>query len=184
MLVIEFLKKALLFLFGPPHNVLYSAAAFVGVNLVLDFFRKYEPPKKFKQIMHEFLKRLLAYMAFLIIANRVDALGVGMMFGWEGSTQLPVSLYIMAREIRVIFTFIREQGIDIPGVLEQRTGQMERNETQGGMTMGSMSVTATAASEINPHDIDRKIEGIKSQLAQIESLRASEDKTKNGGGLA
>jgi len=179
MLTIEFLKRALLFLFGTPHNVMYSAAAFVGVNLVLDFFRRYEPPKRIKQILHEFLKRLLAYMAFIVIAARIDAHDVSAMFGWEGSTQLPVCLYIMAREIRVIFSFIREQGIDVPITLDNRVEQMKRSEPEN-----NDFYTKSMNSYVEAEDIDRKIQGIKLQLSEVEKLRnTSNNDSHNGGEL-
>lgn len=183
MLSTAILQKVLLFLFGAPHNVMYTAATFVGINFILDFFRKYEPPKTKKTLLHDILKRLLAYMAFIIIATRVDALAVDALFGWEGSTQFLVCLYIVAREIRVILDYIRAQGIDIPLILDSRIGQMERSETQsGGFEAMNKSVhTMPTSHETDPVIIDAKLKSLKSQIAHIESLRTNKDNHKTGG---
>lgn len=178
MVIVSILKKMLLFLFGVPHSVMYTAATFVGVNFVLDFFRKHEPPKKVKELLHEFLKRLLAYMAFIIIAARVDALGVDALYGWEGSAQFLVCLYVMAREIRVILNYIQQQGIAIPGILDSRIGQMERDEPENNNDFYTMSMSA----QVDPEDIDRKIQGIKSQLSEVERLRNTRNNESHNGG--
>jgi hypothetical protein len=183
MLSMALVEKALLFLFGVPHKALYTAALFVGINFVLDFFRKYEPPKKVKQIIHEFVKRLLAYMAFLIIAARVDALELAAIFGWEGSSQYLVSLWVAAREIKVIFDYIRQQGIEIPGVLEARVGQFGQHGSQDPQQVppGEMGVQGfKSGTQVDPAQLHNKIEGIKAQLAQIEALRNKN--SDNGGG--
>lgn len=174
MFSMTLLTKVLLFLFGAPHKVMYTAATFTAVNLILDFFRKYEPPKTKKEIFRDFLKRLLAYIAFIVIGTRVDGLAVDALFGWEGSTQFLVCLYIVAREIRVILDYIRQQGIDIPLILDNRIGQMERSETQGGFAPMSMT-----QADVDPAQIDVKIQNLK---AQIDALKkANEEQNTTGG---
>lgn len=173
-MILETLKTIFTFLFGEPHNIMYTAGTFVAVNLVLDFFRKFEPPKKKKVILQEFIKRTLAYAAFLIIANRIDVLAIGEYLGWNGSTQMPVCLYIMAREIRVIFDYMRQQGIDIPSIFGNRLNQMENPDQDQYDAMGALSEPSQS---VTPDNIDAKIHSIKQQLTAIEESR----KTNNGG---
>lgn len=176
MFTIDTLIKVLLFLFGASHNAMYTALTFTGLNIILDFVRKYEPPKGKKVILKDFLKRLLAYASFVIIATRIDSLAMNELFGWEGSTQFLVCLYIISREIKLILDYIRSQGIEIPFILETRVGQI-REHSQGKPDntdeFSTMSIPAP------PEAIDARIVTIKQQLADIERMRQNE---KDGDG--
>lgn len=171
----EMLKHALLFLFGEPHKAMYTGLTFTGVNFILDFFRKYDPPKKVKQIARGIGKKLLAYSAFVIIATRIDALAIGALMGWEGSTQFLVFLYILTREIRSIFDYIREQGIEIPGILSSRIEQVEQHANGNSGDMSGMSLSGEITGIHNmpvntdPVSIDEKIAQLQQQMASLQN---------------
>lgn len=168
MFTLETLKTILVFLVGTPHQALYTAATFLALNFVLDFFRKFEPPKKKMVILKESFKRLLAYLAFIIIATRIDSLAIDELFGWEGSTQFLVCLYILAREIRVILDFIRQQGINVPTILDDRINHVAN---LGKDNEGVGEAQPQASTDITPENIDAKIQSLKEQLAAIEESR-------------
>lgn len=153
--MLELMKKALLFLIGPPNNVLYAAATFFMVNGVLDFFRKHDPPKTKAAILRGNLEKLLAYTAFLIIANRIDAMAIGHLFGWEGSTQLLVCIFLFAREVRLILDYIQGRGIQIPFILDTRLTQMEKGELQS-MQQGD--------------EIMQRLASLQEKMAYLQSL--------------
>lgn len=176
MFTLATLSKVLLFLFGASHNAMYTALTFTGLNFILDFVRKYEPPKGKKDILKDFLKRLLAYAAFIIIATRIDSLAMDDLFGWNGSTQFLVCLYILSREIKLILNYIRGQGIEIPFILETRVGNM-RDHSQG--TPQNMDEFTAMSTPASPEVIDARISNIKQQLADIERMRQNE---KDGDG--
>lgn len=189
MFSIALLKTVLLFLFGAPHKVMYTAMTFTGVNMILDFFRRYEPPKTKKQVLKDFFKRLLAYIAFVVIGARLDSLMVDSLFGWEGSTQMLVCLYIAGREIRIILDYIRQQGIDVPLILEQRAGQMERTETQAQGEVGVMGfreqmygIHNMPTASTDPAEIDAKIMHLKNQIESMEVLRKVNEGQNTTGG--
>lgn len=150
---------------------MYSAATAMCLNFILDFARKYEPPKAKKVIFKEIIKRTLAYFSFVIIAVRIDELGIADLLDWTGSTQYIVCLYIAAREIRFILDYIRQQGITIPGVLDARVGNI-----QDKTNAFTSTDTDRSSESIRPENIDAKIYSIKQQLEAIE------ENIKNNGG--
>ena len=163
------IKEILLFLFGEPHPALYAAITFIVVNFILDFFRKHEPPKTKQEITENVIKRILAYMAFIIAAVRLDALALGSLFGWDGSTQLPVCLYTLSRELRQIFYYIESQGIEIPFILEKRTSQMKHGGTEDNTFRGFH--VEDLRGEVDADELDEKLASLKGQMAYVELLR-------------
>jgi phage-related holin len=176
MELLDFLVRAFHFLFGKSHEAMYTAATLIVLNTILDFFRKYEPPKTKKDIFRSAVEKILAYMAFLILATRVDAMAVNALFGWEGSSQFLVCIYIVAREMRVILEYIRGRGIEIPGFLDARIGQLERYGSNTPEPPATTPVAKSAQGEESELTLDEKIEKLKQQIAEIERVRQTSTK--------
>ena len=113
------------FLFGMPSQAMYTAATFTFLSIFLQMYDKFTK----KQLDTDYIKSaigiFLGYGAFLIIATRIDALAVDKVFGWQGSTQFLVCIYIIGRKAKEILIYIQSKGIPIPGVLAKRIEQMD-----------------------------------------------------------
>lgn len=102
-------------------ELLYSAIAFILVNFLIDVACK---RRGLKVESAELGKKVLAYLAFLVIANRLDGLVINNLFGWYGSSQMITAIYIIGREIKIILKHVELLGVEPPPILERRVDDM------------------------------------------------------------
>jgi len=124
----ELLHEIFIFLFGKPHQAMYAAATLTAINGLLNVYEEYKKDNLRKEFIEKNVFQFLGYGVFLIIATRMDALAVDAVFGWEGSTQFLVCIYIIGRKIKEILFYMQSKGIEIPGVLAKRIEQMSEEE--------------------------------------------------------
>lgn len=156
MLDMQILKQVFIFLFGQPHEAMYTAATLTALVFGMYFLGKYDPPKTKRQILRLVLERGFAYLAFLILANRIDQLAVDKMFEWQGATQFVVCMYIIGKKGKIILNFIRARGIEVPGVLDSRLDNMHN---AGGAPQPL----------ITPDALTSKLKGLKDKMTEAES---------------
>lgn len=142
------------FLFGQLTNAFWTMIAFVGGNVVLGRFRKERLP--WREYLSGEFKKLIIYLVFVMIANRIDELAVGPLYGWNGSTQLLVSLGLIAKELKTAFELFDELGVEVPFVLQKRTDQMYNGDNPNG------------SMHIDPHTIDAKINELQQKLDRLK----------------
>lgn len=124
----ELLYEIFIFLFGKPHQAMYAATTMTAINAMLNIYEEYKKDKLAKEFIEKNVFQFLGYGVFLIIATRMDALAVDAVFGWEGSTQFLVCIYIIGKKIKEILFYMQSKGLEIPGVLAKRIEQMSEEE--------------------------------------------------------
>lgn len=155
-MTLELLEKIMNFIIGKPHEVMGWAFLVVLVNIIVSSIRT----KTIIPNIKEGLETAFGYLAFIILANIIDRLAIDNLFGWTGSTQFMVCLFIVAREIRKIYSWLTERfGFTIP-ILDSRLSQMEQGETNPNMLWQDPSM-----------DLDRRIEHLRNELDVLEAKR-------------
>lgn len=145
-----------------------SAAAFILVNFLIDSATK---RRGLKVEVIEVLKKLLAYLAFLVIANRLDVLVVDSLFGWHGSSQMLVCLYIIGREVKFILTQVGLLGVAPPPILERRINDLIHGQTNPGYGYGSPSHPYQPGTPppSTGESLDREIYELQQRLKELQS---------------
>jgi len=149
------LIEAIKFLIGPMSPTLTTAACFFGAaclaNIIQDGVNK--------QIALKLFKKLFSYLIYLMVANRIDAMGLSLLFGWHGSTQLLVAAWIAVMEIKEIFAKVKVFGeIDIPPIIDQRLGQMQNGQVNPGYGYVDSNV------------LDEQIKNLKQNMEKMKEL--------------
>lgn len=156
MSTMDWLEKIMHFVIGKPHQTMGVAYLLVVLNIAVSYFRT----KAFKTSFRDGMEKMFAYTCFIIMANVLDMLAIDNLFGWEGSTQYMVCIYIVAREIRMISNYLTERyGISIP-ILDNRLSQMEQGQTNANYMWQDPSV-----------DLDSRISRLRNELDALETKR-------------
>ncbi len=156
--------KIITFIIGPITPTLITAIFFClgasGARLVQQGFKK--------EVLSKIFKRILSYFFFLMIANRLDSMGVNTLFGWQGTTQLLVAVWIAVTEVREIITIIKQFGeIELPPIMEDRLNQME----QGKVNPNS--------GYIDQHSLDEQIKYLMENMEKLKQLSQLQNQVNN-----
>lgn len=176
MLTEDFWLAVMRFIIGEPHRIMGTAFLIVVVNMVVDMYLT----KTVWKSISKGIERLFGYLAFIIIAVRIDDLFIDELFQWEGSTQFLVVLYVVGRELRKIVRYLEERfGFSIP-IINDRLDQMEGGRATPGSGWQDPS-------RPTPVDIDDRIDRLRTELYNLErrqenrrqDSRPINDKIKN-----
>lgn len=139
------------FLLGQPTELFYTAITFALLNLFIKTTQQTTTKRTWASVIQFMKKDMLAYLSFIIIANRIDATGVGQLFGWYGETRILVVLWVISREIKQVLEFVvMSTGIKIPGILEKRLKEMEDGKTH------------------KPEELQPKIEEVRKEIQELK----------------
>jgi hypothetical protein len=112
-----------------------------------------------------FVKRIAAYLMFLIIARRADDMAVDRLFEWQGSTVYVAALGLAVRDGKALVTKVGQwAGVIPPAGLMARMDQLE---------------SQIAADRIQDGDgIDQKITALRQNLEKIKEYNALKKETE------
>lgn len=120
------ISSVLLFVFGEFTKAFKTLLVFIPITTITLMFRSKK--NQYPKILKESLKKLIAYLMFIIIAVRIDDLAINALFGWEGTTQLLVCLGLIAKELRQMIINIEKMGYKAPSVLTKRINELAGDE--------------------------------------------------------
>lgn len=147
--------EVILFIIGPNSQTLCTAAVFFGLGSVFKIKKEGLNRLSIDQV----IKNGMSYLAYLIIANRLDAMGVNNLFGFQGSSQLLVAVWIAIRELRVIMGDIRAiGGVEPPPIMSDRMDQMERGQVNPN------------SGYVDPQGLDEEILSLKNNLEKLKEV--------------
>jgi hypothetical protein len=153
--------KVFNFIIGKPHKVMGMAYLMIVVNMVVQ-----KRTGSLKALLLDTGEKLIAYTAFIIIANMIDNLAIDSLSGWKGSTQFMVCIWIAVRNIRLVYNYLsKKYDMDIPIIGERLTMLEKYRKTD--------SPTAKTGND----NIDDRIIQLRKELLELEN-QATEPKAK------
>lgn len=159
-------ENILEFTIGPINSALWTVVGAMVFNAVGRLLSKEHP----LIVLDNLAKRIFAYMVFIIIGNRIDAMGIDDLFGWAGSTQYLVILGLAAKEIMEILTTIQERwNIQVPFILNKRLDQVQRGDTMPD------------SNYIDSDALERRIESLKRNMEKLKELNKLEKEAQELG---
>lgn len=112
------------------------------------------------------LRRVIAYLVFLIVAHRLDELAVDRMFDWKGSTQYIITLGLCVTEGLPLLRRIGQWAdVTPPDVLTRRLSQMEQ---------GNIS-----AEYIDGRELDLKIQNLRENMEKLKEYERLKREAQN-----
>ena len=145
------LRETIHFLIGPISPTLTTAMCFCLASCITRVVQQ-----GFLGItLIKICKRILSYLMFLLIANRMDAMGLNMLLGWQGTTQLLVAAWIAITEVKNIFLAVKQFGeVDPPAIISERFS----------------AVQIGLAGHVDSHNLDEQIRNLKENMDKLKEL--------------
>lgn len=120
-------KDIIYFVIGNITSVLLTLVLFMILNLVVNLITS----KKKVKIIKVHGKKLIAYLIFIIIANRIDQLIANPVLQVDGSSQFLVTIALVVREGKCMLKTIEKKlGITVPELLVGKLDYVEQGIEQ------------------------------------------------------
>lgn len=149
------LNNTVSFLIGPMSPTLTTAICFCLASSVARIVQQ----GLFWNTLAKIGKRILSYFIFLLVANRMDVMGLNLLLGWQGNTQLLVAAWIAINELKNIFILVKQFGeIEPPAIISERMNQIE---------MGHINQPACY---VDSESLDEQIKLLKANMDQLKAL--------------
>ncbi len=123
-----------------------------SINMIVNVI---ESVDKLKALQTD-LKKLLAYIIFIVLANQLDSLMINHLLGWKGSTQFSISIILFGREFGSILKAVNYLGVEVPYILTKRSGDM-------------MDFNGSTSNKSD--DIDDQIVQLRSKISKLKKLQ-------------
>ncbi|MDD3364966.1 MAG: hypothetical protein PHZ03_08305 [Syntrophomonas sp.] len=154
-MAINTIKDTICFLIGPMSPTLTTAMCFCLASCIARIVQQGFSWDTLEKIS----KRILSYFIFLLVANRMDAMGLSMLLGWQGTTQLLVAAWIAVTEVKNIFILVKQFGeVETPTIISERLNQM-----QVGQIIPSMGC-------VDSQSLDEQIKNLKANMDKLKEL--------------
>ncbi|MDD3308078.1 MAG: hypothetical protein PHO29_13410, partial [Acetobacterium sp.] len=149
------LNNTVSFLIGPMSPTLTTAVCFCLASSVARIVQQ----GLIWDTLTKISKRILSYFIFLLVANRMDAMGLNMLLGWQGNTQLLVAAWIAINELKNIFLLVKQFGeIEPPAIITERMDHLQ---------MGQIN---KSAGYVDSESLDEQIKLLKANMDQLKAL--------------
>ncbi len=149
-MAINTMKDTICFLIGPMSPTLTTAMCFCLASCIARIVQQGVS----RDTLGKISKRILSYFIFLLVANRMDAMGLSLLFGWQGTTQLLVAAWIAVTEVKNIFLLVKQFGeVEAPAIISERLNQMNPG-------MGY----------VDSQSLDEQIQNLKASMDKLKEL--------------
>ena len=148
------LNNTVVFLIGPMSSTLTTAICFCLASSIARIVQQ----GLHRDTLVSISKRILSYFIFLLVANRMDAMGLNLLLGWKGNTQLLVAAWIAINELKNIFLLVKQFGeIEPPAIFSERLNQIQLGQISQPM------------SYVDSKSLDEQIKLLKANMDQLKT---------------
>ncbi|MCX7610352.1 MAG: phage holin family protein [Ignavibacterium sp.] len=119
--IVTFFSTIFIFLFGSPNAVMYVCISMFFFNLLYGLMTE-ENKTAFVKMR---FKMLFGYAGLIFVGHQFDKINLVGSLGYEFSFAFILYVFVMSKEIRMIFDYIEKLGISIPSFLKTTVEQIE-----------------------------------------------------------
>ncbi|MEN6350628.1 MAG: hypothetical protein ABFD08_14680 [Syntrophomonas sp.] len=163
------IKETIFFLIGPMSPTLTTAVCFCLASCIARIVQQGFSGDTLSKIS----KRILSYFFFLLVANRMDAMELNLLLGWQGNTQILVAAWIAVTEAKNIFLLVKQFGeVEPPAIITERL-----NHAQFGQNSPQMSY-------VDSQNLDEQIRTLKANMDQLKEWAQLRTQNTTGNNIA